>query len=214
MQDIPENQEQEQEVFVDTSVDDAIIQDIIQNVENLIETYKTENNIDDIRNISQNEFYAINIYISMSYFKPTKIMYKYIRGVSHNNKVSSMYNDYIVSKICDYYIYLCMRYNKICSVYGFGLFSGISDDVIAEWGRLDKNQRPQATEVYKRLRKTYEKGLENGAQSGKNPVGYIASLNHWFNWSADNKPTLTVNINRDSKQIMSTFDNSLTDNHS
>ena len=108
---------------------------------------------------------------------------------------------------------MCTQYNKVANIYGFSAFTGIDDGIIVSW-ESKENQRPGAYNLVKRLRKAYETSLENGAQSGKNPVGFIAALNHRFGWSADNKPTLTVNINRSQEQIMSTFDSSLIENKS
>lgn len=72
-----------------------------------------------------------------------------------------------------------------------------------------ESQRPKAYATVKRLKSGYENALEIGAQTGKNPVGYIASLNHRFGWSADSKPQLTVNITRTQDDILKTLDTGL-----
>jgi len=197
---------------VDNSVDDAVIQDIITNIDRLIEEFKISHDVDDIRTISQNEFTGILKYIQFNYIRPTKCLYKYTPNTIHNNNITLMYNDYIVSSICDYYMYLCSIYNKIVNVYGFYALTGIDFKTFESWEEM-QSQRPQAFQTIKRLKKEYECTLENGAQSGKNPVGFIATLNHRFGWSADNKPQLTVNITRSKNEILSSINPELlTDN--
>ena len=87
-----------------------------------------------------------------------------------------MYDDILLYLLCEYYIYMCTQYNKVANIYGFSAFTGIDDGIIVSW-ESKENQRPGAYNLVKRLRKAYETSLENGAQSGKNPVGFIAALN-------------------------------------
>lgn len=206
----------EQDIF-DSCIEDselsAKIHDIIQNIEILSESYLQGLKADTITDLTQQEYNGLLMYIAMNYFRPTKILYKYKQGVSNNKQVVCMYDDDLLYILCEYYIYMSIRYNKMVNCHGFALLIGSDGDTLTRWEGL-KEQRPKVYGLTKRLKYEYEKGLVNGAQSGRNPVGFIATLNHYYGWSADNKPTLTVNINRDSKQIMSTFDNSLTDNHS
>jgi len=188
---------------IDNSVDDAVIQDIISNIELLIDNYKSIKGIESLIDITQQQFTALLDYIRFNYFIPNKnLLYKYIRGVSSNNYISHQYNYYIISGIVDYYIYLCRDNNKVSNIYGFSCLTGIADSVICHWGK-EESQHPQAYRLSKNLSSSYENSLENGAQSGKNPVGFIATLNHRFGWSADNKPQLTVNITRSKNEILS-----------
>lgn len=199
---------------IDNSVDDATIRDIISNVELLIETYKTNKGIENLSDITQQQFMALLDYIRFNYFIPNKnLLYKYIRGVSNDNYISHQYNYYIISGIVDYYIYLCRDNNKVSNIYGFSCLTGIADSVICHWGK-EESQHPQAYRLSKNLSSSYENSLENGAQSGKNPVGFIATLNHRFGWSADNKPSLTVNITRSKNEILSSINPELLSDNS
>ena len=187
---------------VENSIDDAKIRDIIQNIDNLIEKYKNDHNIEDMRSISQQEFTGVLKYVRFNYITPTKCLFEYYPGSSNDKQVTLKYNDYIVGCICDYYMYLCNIYNKVVNVYGFYALSGIDFGTIDRWADM-KVQRPEAYRTTKKLHIEYEKSLENGAQSGKNPVGFIATLNHRFGWSSEGKTTLTVNITRNKDEIMS-----------
>ena len=198
-----------QETIIDNSADDATIKDIISNIELLTANFIEKNGIEDMRTTPQQVYMAMLDYIRMNYFIPNKSsLYKYNRGISHNGCITHEYNYYILNSIVDYYIYMCRYYNKVSNIYGFSTMSSVPDSVICSWGKQE-SQRPDAYRLFKNLSSSYENGLENGAQSGKNPVGYIATLNHRFGWSADNKPQLTVNITRTKQEILSSVDNSL-----
>lgn len=193
---------------VDNSLIDAKLKDIIQNVESIAETYLQGLNAETLTELTQQQYTGYLRTCALSFFRPTKCLYKYTQKVNHNGLITCMYDDDLIEVVCDYYISLSERCNKIANRYGFATLIGCDEDTLARWEGLE-NQRPKAYGVVKRLQKTYERGLENGAQSGKNPVGFIATLNHRFGWAQDNKPRLTVNINRTQQEIMSTFDSSL-----
>ena len=195
--------------YVESSPDDAKIKDICERIDLLLDSYKQENSIDDYKQESQQVFVGALMYVCFNLFDTDKTLLRlYSQGSSNNGHITDMYNDYVLLGVCKYYIYLCHKYNKIPKLIDFSYLTDIPLQTFDRW-KNSENQRPRAYELVKRLSKTYESALENGAQSGKNPVGFIATLNHRFGWSADNKPSLTVNINRTQEQIMSTFDTSL-----
>ena len=200
-----------------SDVSDSVLlskfQDIVSNIELLTDDYLKSHNIVSLKELTQQEYSGYLMYIAMKYFKPTKILYKHIQGVSNNKQITLMYDDDLLTLLCEYYIYMSLDCNKVVNMYSFSLFSGIDDDTLTRWTK-EESQRPKAYGITKRLSKAYEKSLENGAQSGKNPVGFIATLNHRFGWNADNKPSLTVNITRTQNEIMSTFDNALLSDNS
>jgi len=119
-----------------------------------------------------------------------------------------MYDDDLIYLLCEYYIYISQKYNKTCHPVGFSYLSGVDLSTLGRWESME-SQRPKAYATVKRLKSGYENALEIGAQTGKNPVGYIASLNHRFGWSADSKPQLTVNITRTQDDILKTLDTGL-----
>lgn len=203
-----DNIRSDDEIIIEQTEADAKIRDIIQNIDRLMQACCDEYNIEDMRTASQQVWTGILKYVRFNYMKPTKCLYKYSQGISNDGLRTCMYDDYIVSNICDYYMYLCSIYGKVCNPYGFYGLTGIELDTIASWANMER-QRPQAFGTVKKLRQEYESSLENGAQSGRNPVGYIATLNHRFGWQADSKPQLTVNITRTKDEIMASLDHSL-----
>lgn len=198
---------------VEDSETQSKIKDIIERINILIDSFMNEHGFENASDITPNQFDALCMYIRFNLFDIDKsLLYKYYPNISHNKSTTLMYDDYICLCICDYYIYLCGIYNKIPSIYTYTQLTGINYDSVMRWANME-SQRPNAYGIYKKLRNAYEKGLENGAQSGKNPVGFIATLNHRFGWNADNKPQLTVNITRDKNEILRSINPELlTDN--
>lgn len=186
------------------------LQTIIKDVNGIIAGCLSDNNFENLTDITQQQFTGVLHYVAMVYFRKNKCLYKYTPGVNRDGCRTLMYDDKLLIGICEYYINLCAINNKVINPWGFCMLIGCDEDTLKRWGNM-KNERPNAYGVTKRLQNAYEKSLENGAQSGKNPVGFIATLNHRFGWSADNKPTLTVNITRSKNEILSTYNQNLID---
>lgn len=187
------------------------IRDICERIEILLDSYCDQNGFEDLQSITAQQYAGGLMFVRFNLFDVDKsLLHKYTQGVSHDHCVTDMYDDDVLCGVCDFYIYLCMRCNKIPKPIDFSYLTGIDLDTLKRWEGLE-SQRPRAYGLVKRLRKTYETGLENGAQGGKNPVGYIATLNHRFGWSQESKPTLTVNITRSQNEIMSTYNQNLID---
>ena len=90
-------------------------------IDEAIENYKIENDIEDIKALSQLEFNALLIYIGKSVFK-----------VNHKNILD--YRDIIlIDKILDIYIRVCYRYKKSVSIYGFSYFIAIDYSTLNRW---------------------------------------------------------------------------------
>jgi hypothetical protein len=187
---------------VENSLKDAKINDIISNIELLIDTYLKDHDINSIKDLTQQEYNGLLMYIQLQYIRPTKCLFLHSQGLSHDHNITLMYDDDIVYSVAMYYIYMSYNNNKVVQPFGFSLMTGIETDTIRNWKTLE-SQRPKAFGLSKTLYEVYENSLENGAQSGKNPVGFIATLNHRFGWSSEGKATLTVNITRNKDEIMS-----------
>lgn len=195
-------------------IDDATtakIKDICERIEILLDSYCNQNGFENLQSITAQQYAGGLMFVRFNLFDVDKsLLHKYTQGVSNDHCITDMYDDDVLSGVCDFYIYLCMSCNKIPKPIDFSYLTGIDLDTLKRWEGLE-SQRPRAYGLVKRLRKTYETGLENGAQSGKNPVGYIATLNHRFGWSQESKPSLTVNITRSQNEIMSTYNQNLID---
>ncbi len=145
--------------------------------------------IEDLTKVSQSVWNAAMMYIHRHVFKNRE----YFRSrkkiqVNDNAPISNYYifNYDLLNDVCDYYIYICMTYEKEISILGFSNLTGISDGTIYEWGYNPQRQLSRkGYEICKKLQKYNEESLENKLASNKgNPVGVIAILNRRHGWAS------------------------------
>lgn len=195
----------------------------VQETENTIEVFENdiqlylsmfceENAIEDMKKESQSVWNAALMYIKRHVFNDNSILKSstplngYINN-NYNNQYSNLnnsncnsYNIDIVNYICDYYIYLCMMYDKEISINGFTFLTGISQDCIYVWGNNARELSTSGNEIYKKLNQYREESLSNKLVTGKqNPVGILGVLNRHYQWNMPgvsreqaNKTTLTA----------------------
>ena len=150
-----------------------------------------ENGIKDMKKESQSVWNAALMYIKRHVFnnnilKSNKPLNGYNNQYSNlNNSNCNSYNIDMVNCICDYYIYLCMMYDKEVSQIGFSNLTGINTDTIIDWGNNINKLSTSACDVYKKLSQFREESLSNKLVTGnKNPVGVIAVLNRQYGWAS------------------------------
>lgn len=173
----------------------------IEVFENDIQMYLTmfceENSIEDLKKESQSVWNATLMYIKRHVFNNNSVLKSSTplsgyNNNNYNNQYSNLnnsncnsYNIDIVNNICDYYIYLCMMYDKEVSVIGFCNLTGISQDCIYAWANNARELSTSGNEVYKKLNQFREESLSNKLVTGnKNPVGVIAVLNRQYGWAS------------------------------
>ena len=173
----------------------------IEVFENDIQMYLTmfceENGIEDLKKESQSVWNAALMYIKRHVFNNNSVLKSSTplsgyNNNNYNNQYSNLnnsncnsYNIDIVNSICDYYIYLCMMYDKEVSVIGFCNLTGISQDCIYAWANNARELSTSGNEVYKKLNQFREESLSNKLVTGnKNPVGVIAVLNRQYGWAS------------------------------
>ena len=107
---------------------------------------------------------------------------------THTELSKSNCNSYdisLINNICDYYIYLCMMYDKEVSLMGFSNLTGINIDTFIDWGNNVNKLSTSGCEIYKKLRDFREESLSNKLVTGRqNPVGVLGVLNRFYGWSA------------------------------
>lgn len=193
------------------------VEDVTQEVfENDIELYLKmfceERNIDNMAEQSQSVWNAALMYIKRHVFNNPSILKtsKPLEGYNNNNYNNqyknlnnsncNRYDTDKVNDICDYYIYLCMIYDKEVSINGFTFLTGISQDCIYAWGSDKRELSKSGNAIYKKLREYREESLSNKlATANKNPVGILAILNRHYQWNmpgvrdqSQNKQALTA----------------------
>ena len=173
----------------------------IEVFENDIQMYLTmfceENGIEDMKKESQSVWNAALMYIKRHVFNNNSVLKSSTplsgyNNNNYNNQYSNLnnsncnsYNIDMVNSICDYYIYLCMMYDKEVSQIGFSNLTGINTDTIIDWGNNINKLSTSACDVYKKLSQFREESLSNKLVTGnKNPVGVIAVLNRQYGWAS------------------------------
>lgn len=206
--------------------------------ENDIELYFNEfcekEKIENMAEAPQSIFYAALIYVFRHTFKDTnrlKLKGK-LQGYnnnSYNNQYSNInnsncnsYNYEYLNYIADYYIYICYKFNKICTISGFCKLTGINEIVVYNWANeRTKGDRlsTSAYDLWEKISKDYEASGEARLWSGKNPVGHLAALNRRFGWNlpgvsreTSQRQTLTAEDIR--RQLQNTTDNPLLSDNS
>lgn len=169
--------------------------------ENDIELYFNEfcskEKIDSMAEAPQSLFYAALIYVYNNTFKGTnrlKLKGK-LQGYNNNyynnqyaninNSNCNSYNYEYLNYIADYYIFMCYKYNKICTISGYCKLTGINETVIYDWANEKRASKlsTSAYDLWEKLSKDYEASGEARLWSGKNPVGHLAAMNYHFNWN-------------------------------
>lgn len=162
-------------------------------IDKYLNLFCDEQNIDDLRQVPQSVWNGALMYINRHVFKPNNQALKsnsnYNTGIYNNNiNITTNYNMYnydLVSKVVDYYIYLCQLYNKEISIMGFSNLTGIDTDTINDWGNNSNKLSTSCSVIYKKLVQGREESLSNKLADGKqNPVGVIAILNRQFGWAS------------------------------
>lgn len=154
-----------------------------------------EQGIEDMRQASQSVWNAALMYIKRHVFnvpgilKMSKPLEGYVNN-NYNNQYSNVnlsncnaYDIDKVNNICDYYIYICNMYDKGVTIAGFSKLTGISETVIYEWGREERELSTSGSLIYKKLSTEYENSLESKLWSNKNPVAHMAIANKRFGWN-------------------------------
>lgn len=151
------------------------IQDIKNSIDKYIDMFCTENNIQDILNIPQSVFSAILIYVRDNYIIPSQIL------INKDSRILEYKRD-ITDLVCEYYIFLCKKYNKECSLKGFEYLTNINSRTFYEWDN-DRKATVNNIAIIKKLSIERENSLSEMLLSGKNPVGVLGILNHFYGWA-------------------------------
>lgn len=166
---------------------------IIKDIDNAINEFCIDNNIESIKEESMSIWNACLIYINNIVFGNgiLKVNNIYESGLNNHFNTKGIktnldsYDYSLLSDLCDYYILLCYKYKKEVSILGFSKLSGISRDCIYNIDNI-KNSDLASYKKYgilKKLQQENEETLSNGLFDGSgNPVGKIAILNHRFDW--------------------------------
>ena len=151
--------------------------------------------IEDMTKERQSRWNAALIYIQQRVFPDASILKlnSPLEGYNtnkYNNKHRNInlsncnaYDISKVNKVCDYYIYLCYKYDKEISITGFCKLTGINPDTIHDWGNGINKLSTSGCDIYKKLSSEREESLTAKLVSNSNPVAIIAILNKHFGYN-------------------------------
>lgn len=144
--------------------------------------------IEDIRQESQSVWNAALMYIKRHAFNdPDCLKSKEMHNIDGFLGGYSNYNAYdykLINRICDYYIYMCMMYDKEVSAIGFSLLTGIDRYTIATWRDEGTKSSPLSSDIGKKISDFREESLSAKLATAKrNPVGILAILNRHYGWN-------------------------------
>lgn len=146
-----------------------------------------QNGIEDMTQESQSRWSAALIYIRRNVFPDSSILKgdkRYITTGGIMPSTCGAYDYDLVDNVLNYYIYLCLIYDKEISHMGFSLMSGIDYNTLNTWGNGGNKLSSKAQEIVKKLRDFREYSLSNKLSTGtKNPVGILAILNRFYSWN-------------------------------
>ena len=156
-------------------------------IELYLKLFCEEQNIDDLKAESQSVWNAALMYIKRHVFNTSDILKSNNNIINNNSIMDSNYNQYnydLVNSICDYYIYLCMMYDKEVSAIGFSLLTGIDRYTIATWRDGQNKLSTKSLDIGKKIYDYREESLSNKLVTGKqNPVGVLGVLNRHYAWN-------------------------------
>lgn len=146
-----------------------------------------EQNIENLKAESQSVWNAALMYVKRHVFSTSDILKSSNNIINNNSIMDSNYNQYnydLVDSVCDYYIYLCMRYDKEVSAIGFSLLTGIGRYTIATWRDGRNKLSTKSLDIAKKIYDYREESLSNKLVTGKqNPVGVLGVLNRHYAWN-------------------------------
>lgn len=151
-----------------------------------------EQGIEDMKKESQSVWNGALMYIRRHVFnvpgilKNSKPLDGYVNNTNKglNKSNCNSYNISMVDSVCDYYIYLCMMYDKEVSLIGFSNLTGINTDTLEDWGNEINKLSTASCAIYQKLRAYREESLSNKLVTGKqNPVGVLGVLNRHYQWN-------------------------------
>lgn len=179
--------------------------DVFENdIELYINMFCEEQNIQDLRSMSQSIWNACLMYVQRRAF-PCRDVLKQKENIYTVNNIApsncNAYNYDLLDKICDYYIYITYLYDKECSINGFSKLLNIPQSLIEEWGNNYKNSnRPSSasSNIYKKLSSEREQSLVAKLVSMKHPTALAIILNKDYSYNLPG-----VSRETDKKQALS-----------
>lgn len=151
-------------------VDLGTVQIYTSTVQDLIDNACIEFHIEDLLKAGQRQWKAVMYYVGKRLFPDTKVLKDkrlYSTGVAMTN-----YNRYdyeILDILCNYYLSLSDRYNKLVSAVAFSHFCNIPTNTIDVWASDEPSQG--SFKIWQKLRQNRKDCILDRAYDSNSPVG-------------------------------------------
>ena len=140
--------------------------------------------IEDLKKEGQRPWKAVMQLVGKKLFPDRKILKDNNLYNYNNNNIptnSNRYNYNIINNLCDYYLILSNRYNKLVSIIAFSYMINIDSTTIDEWSNTEPSSLTFL--IYKKLRLNREDCLKDKNYDSNNVVGAISIGNTEYNWN-------------------------------
>ena len=139
---------------------------------------------DDLTDISQRQWKAVMGYVGKKVFPDSKILRDKNTVWLEGNMIPTNNNrfDYnIINKLCDYYMRISDRYNKLISAEAFSLFLNIPRDTVGSW--KDDESSTTRFHIYKKLKDFRLECIKDNSYDNGNVTGtmYVGNVEYGTN---------------------------------
>lgn len=164
------------------SVDDVKIYD--NDIDRAIDDACEKLEIEDLKREGQRPWKAAMRLVGQSLFNDKSFLKSKVLNIYNNNNIptnSNSYNYELLDILCDYYILLSDKYNKLVSTVAFSYFVNIPTNTIDLW----KDTEPSTTtfKIWKKLQSNREDCLKDKNYDSNNVVGAISIGNSEYGWN-------------------------------
>lgn len=162
------------------NVIDVVIHD--NDIDSCIYDVCKEHNIDP-KSCKQGEWKYVLRLVGQRLFRGTDILKdKSINNIQGNKVAPSNDNRYDYKKVndlCDYYIAISNKYNKLVSIIAFSYLSDIEESTLHAWREASGTR----SEIVKKLTEGRQDSLKDKLFDSSNPVGAMSIGNTEFAWN-------------------------------
>lgn len=168
---------------------DPTIEVFENDIDLYLHMFQEEQNIEDLRTVTQNVWNACLMYIQRHVFTDRNNLKQKNNIYTENTIAPTNCNSYdyeLIDAICNYYIYITALYDKECSIHGFSKLVNIPYTLIQEWGNnyKDSNRLSSlSSDIYKKLTNEREQSLVAKLVSMKHPTAMAIILNKDYGYN-------------------------------
>ena len=140
--------------------------------------------IEDLKREGQRPWKAVLQYVGKRVFPDTTVLKSNKRVLYQGNSIPTNNNSYdyeLIDALCDYYIMLSNKYNKLISIIAFSYMLNIPTNTIDVW--KDTELSTTTFKIWKKLSLNREDCLKDKNYDSNNVVGAISIGNQEYNWN-------------------------------